>query len=124
MALTLKPQQLARASLVTVWLGTALVSAWEARGQSVSLLVQAGIDHTGAQQLLIWGGVALDIALGFALLLKPSRRTYGAALAAMAGLTLCATWLSPSLWLHPIGPLLKNLPIAALLWWLMEAEGT
>jgi hypothetical protein len=24
--------------------------------------------------------------------------------------------LQPALWLHPLGPLLKNLPIAALLW--------
>ncbi len=34
----------------------------------------------------------------------------------MSAMTLAATVLQPGLWLHPLGPLLKNLPIAALLW--------
>jgi hypothetical protein len=31
-------------------------------------------------------------------------------------MTAVATFLQPALWLQPLGPLLKNLPIAALLW--------
>jgi hypothetical protein len=32
--------------------------------------------------------------------------------------------LQPALWLHPLGPLLKNLPIAAMLLHLMSAPVT
>ena len=37
------------------------------------------------------------------------------AAASVIGLTLTATALLPALWLHPIGPLSKNLPILAIL---------
>ena len=37
-------------------------------------------------------------------------------------MTAAATLLQPALWLHPLGPLLKNLPIAALLVHLLRQE--
>ena len=48
--------------------------------------------------------------------LRPSRTAYLMALAAMVLMTMVATGLSPSLWLHPLGPLSKNIPIAAMLY--------
>jgi hypothetical protein len=30
--------------------------------------------------------------------------------------------LNPGLWLHPLGPLLKNIPIAAVLWVLARKQ--
>lgn len=60
--------------------------------------------------------VALDALLGAWLWFRPSRRVYLLAMAAMVLMTLIATLLSPSLWLHPLGPLSKNVPIAVLLW--------
>ena len=39
----------------------------------------------------------------------------------MIVMTLVGTVLQPALWLHPLGPLLKNLPIAAMLWFLLQA---
>jgi len=39
-------------------------------------------------------------------------------------MTLATTVLLPTLWLHPLGPLLKNLPIAALLWALAQTPST
>ena len=48
------------------------------------------------------------------------RTSYFAALALMTAMTLVATVLQPALWLHPLGPLLKNLPMAALLWHLLR----
>ena len=42
------------------------------------------------------------------------------ALLAMLGMTVVATWLQPALWLHPLGPLTKNVPIAVVLWILMR----
>jgi hypothetical protein len=112
---------LLRGSLVAVWLGTGVVSLLELHGQSAGLLQAAGL----VQPLWVTGltvsGALADLLLGLALWLRPQRSTYLAALALMLVMTLTATVLLPSLWLHPLGPLLKNGPIAALLWTLAQA---
>jgi hypothetical protein len=105
-----------RLSLVFVWLWTAVVSVWELHGQSRGLLVSGGIANADVADALVLAGSALDAVLGLWLLLRPSRLAYRSALAVMAVMTSVATVLSPALWLHPLGPLSKNIPIAALLW--------
>lgn len=112
---------LLRWSLIAVWLGTAGVSLLELDGQSAQLLHAAGLSQPLLVQALTVSGAATDLALGVALWLRPKRTTYLAALALMLLMTLAATMLLPALWLHPLGPLLKNLPIAALLWVLAQA---
>ncbi len=115
---------LLRASLIAVWLGTAAVSLLELNGQSAQLLQAAGLSEPRLLRALIVGGALADLALGLALWLRPGRATYLAALALMLLMTLAATALLPALWLHPLGPLLKNLPIAALLWVLAQDAAT
>jgi hypothetical protein len=115
---------LLRASLIAVWLGTAAVSLLELNGQSAQLLQAAGLSEPLLIRALIVGGALADLALGLALWLRPGRATYLAALALMLLMTLAATALLPALWLHPLGPLLKNLPIAALLWVLAQNAAT
>jgi hypothetical protein len=118
MALSMRASDVLRYSLVAVWLGTAAVSAIEWHGMSRQILLDAGV--TEHHVLLIGSGLAVDAALGLTLWIKPGRPIYTAALLVMVVMTLAATWLQPSLWLHPLGPLLKNLPIAAALWALMQ----
>ena len=105
-----------RLSLVFVWLWTAAVSVWELQGQSRDLLLAGGIADAGAANVLVLSGAALDALLGVWLWLRPARPAYLLALAAMVLMTLVATVLNPSLWLHPLGPLSKNIPIAVVLW--------
>jgi hypothetical protein len=105
-----------RWSLVFVWLATACASVWELDGQSTALLAAAGLHDPAWMRLLILGGAAADALLGLAIAVRPSRRVYLAALGWMVGMTLVATVLLPGLWLHPLGPLTKNVPIAAALW--------
>lgn len=113
--LTSRDQNLLRYSLIFVWLTTALVSVLELHGQSAQLLAGiSGLDPRSGT-LLILGGAAVDAVLGLALWLKPNRAIYLAALAVMLVMTLVATVLTPWLWLHPLGPLTKNMPIAAAL---------
>ena len=114
------PSSLMRPSLIAVWLGTAAASAIERHGQSAALLAGVGITDSAWQARLIHGGLLADLAVGLALWLRPGRASYGAALALMLAMTAVATALDPSLWLHPLGPLLKNLPIAAMLLHLMN----
>ena len=116
------PLRAMHASLIAVWLGTALVSALEHRGLSVQVLADAGIHDARWQALLIWSGLLADLAVGLALWLRPGRASYRAALLLMAAMTVVATVMQPSLWLHPLGPLLKNLPIAAALWLLANPD--
>lgn len=106
-----------RTSLVLVWLATGVVSLVELNGQSRTVLADAGLASPQWLVLaLIGGGALADLGMGLALWLRPGRAVFLAALALMVAMTLTATLLQPSLWLHPLGPLLKNLPIAAVLW--------
>lgn len=108
-------RKLLRWSLAFVWLATAVVSLIEIHGQSRNLLADAGISNPLLINGLIVGGAAVDGVLGLALLLSPRRAVLIAALLVMGAMTLVATVLTPSLWLHPLGPLSKNLPIAVIL---------
>lgn len=103
-------------SLVFVWLWTAVVSALNADAVGQHLLAEAGVQALHWQWALIAAGTAWDLALGLWLWLAPSRRSYQWALAGMLGMTALATGLLPQLWWHPLGPLVKNLPMAAILW--------
>lgn len=116
------PLQLLRLSLVAVWLWTAAASLLQWQRESTALLVAGGIQTPGIHAWLIGGGAALDLLLGLWLLCRPGRAAYAASLAAMLAMTLAATALLPSLWLHPLGPLSKNLPIAAALWLLWQSS--
>ena len=113
--MTARDHNLLRYSLVCVWLATALVSVWELQGQSLQLL--AGLDDTmpWLKPALILSGALVDLVLGLWLWLRPGRTAYRLALAVMLLMTGVATAIDPSLWLHPLGPLTKNVPIAALL---------
>ena len=107
--------RLLRTSLVAVWLGTAVVSAITHRTQGDALLRQAGLTDDAWIQALIWSGAAADLLMGIALWRWPGRHSAWAALGLMGVMTLTATVLLPHLWLDPLGSLLKNLPIAAIL---------
>ena len=121
--------RLLRASLVVVWLATAVVSVWELHGQSRELLAGLPTAWAGGHApwlptAIILAGAAADAVLGLWLALRPGRKAYGAALLMMLAMTLLATAIHPAWWLHPFGPLTKNLPIAAILWVLLQDEAT
>ena len=71
---------------------------------------------------IILAGAAADAVLGLWLALRPGRGAYWAALLLMAAMTLLATAIHPAWWLHPLGPLTKNLPIAAILLVLLQQD--
>lgn len=110
------------AVLAAVWVGTALASAWTADTIGPALLAAQPALPSAWHPWLIWGGAAVDLLLGLAMWMRPGRAVWGLALAATAGMTVVATWVDPTLWLHPLGPLTKNLPIIALLWALQRAS--
>lgn len=106
----------ARHSLVFVWLWTAIVSIQQFDGLSQALLREQTQLPPTLFAPIIWGGSAVDAVLGALMAWRPRRWVYLAALGMTLAMTVVGTWLSPGLWLHPLGPLSKNLPILALLW--------
>ena len=120
--MTAREYRLLRHSLATLWLATAAVSLWGIHGQSRALLVSGGVGSPAMADALVIAGAALDAVLGLLLLFWPVRWVYAAALVGMLAMTLVASCLLPDLWLHPLGPLSKNMPLAAMLWVLWKAE--
>jgi DoxX-like family len=120
--MTLAERNLVRYSLSFVWLATAVASIWEMDGQSKELLVSGGIESPNLATVLVVLGAAVDAFLGLLLLIKPVQWVFASVLGCMGLMTLVATVLLPELWLHPLGPLTKNIPIAAMLWVLMKSD--
>jgi uncharacterized membrane protein YphA (DoxX/SURF4 family) len=117
---------LLRASLAAVWIATGWVSlgAYPVEA-SHELLCRAGVPAV-LQPAALYGASALDLAFG-ALTLWPlgartARGLWRAQAALVAGYTLVITFRLPEFWLHPYGPLTKNLPILAVLWLLHATE--
>lgn len=115
---------LLRHSLVFVWLATAAASVWELHGQSRQLLAGLPFNSPAITTALVLAGAAADALVGLWIALRPGRAAYAAALALMVVMTLLATAIEPGWWLHPFGPLTKNLPIAAILVVLLRNDAT
>ncbi|WP_028102969.1 SDR family oxidoreductase [Pseudoduganella violaceinigra] len=113
---------LLRWALAAVWLATAVVSAciYPSDG-SLALLARAGIEGAPATAAL-YGAATLDAALGVACLVRPSRGLWRVQGALILGYSVViAACLQEYLW-HPFGPVLKNLPILAILFILFAEE--
>jgi hypothetical protein len=64
---------------------------------------------------MLCGAAVFDVTLGLLTLWSPGRTLWRAQVALMLFYTAVLTLKLPAFWLHPFGPLLKNLPILALL---------
>ena len=111
-----------RVALAVMWLWTAAVSLGLYPIQdSLALLARVGLHGTSAT-LALYGAALLDLALGVLTLAAPAtwrRPVWAAQLLLIAGYTLLITVFLPEYWLHPYGPISKNLPVLAaigLLW--------
>jgi uncharacterized protein YbjT (DUF2867 family) len=108
---------LLRASLALLWIWTGIVSLGVYPVEdSYALLARLAI--TGAPaSVMLYGAAALDLALGVAILaLRPPRWRrvmWRAQVALVLGYTLLITIGLPEFWLHPYGPIAKNLPLLA-----------
>jgi len=106
---------LLRAVLAIIWIATAVISAfvYPLEG-SLALLAALGIKGTAAYAAL-YGASLLDFAFGIATLAWPRRLLWAAQAALIVGYTTAIAIALPEYLTHPFGPLLKNLPIIAIL---------
>jgi hypothetical protein len=115
---------LMNAAVAAVWIWTGLVSlGLYPVAQSLQLLSDFGL-HGGPAVLALYAAAALDLALGVLTLAARGRLrrwTLTCQLLLIAAYTVMISATMPHWWLHPFGPLSKNLPmlagIALLLAW-------
>ena len=116
---------LLRWSIALLWVWTGVVSlGLYPVAESLALLARVGL-HGAPAQLALYGAAGLDLLLGAATVLVPAGRrgpVWAAQLLLVAGYTVLITLFLPEYWLHPYGPISKNLPVLAAiaLLWAME----
>ncbi|MGU7770126.1 SDR family oxidoreductase [Burkholderia sp. MR1-5-21] len=106
---------LLKGALAIVWIWTAVASAFvHPLSDSLALLARAHV--TGAlAYVALYAACALDFAFGVATVAAPGRRLWGAQIALIAVYSAIIAVAMPGLLAEPFGPVLKNLPILAIL---------
>jgi uncharacterized protein YbjT (DUF2867 family) len=112
-----------RISIAFVWIWTAIVSIWlYPREHSLELLYRVGVPEALAPSML-YGAAGLDLIFGVATLALRGRRwLWPAQMGLIVGYTIIITLKLPEFWLHPYGPIVKNLPMLAALYLLYVLE--
>ena len=112
-----------RLSIALVWILTGVVSlGLYPVEESYALLARTGITGWLAP-LMLYGAALLDLCFGIATLaLKRRRWLWAAQLSVIGFYTVIITFRLPEFWLHPYGPLSKNLPMLAAIWLLLALE--
>lgn len=114
---------LMRVTVAAMWLVTAWVSLFVYPHQaSLALLARSGLEgELGIAAL--YGAAGLDALLGGATLFARRRRwVYRAQLALIVFYTAIISLYLPEYWAHPYGPVLKNLPLLAMILALHELD--
>jgi hypothetical protein len=115
---------LLRLSIALVWIVTGVLSlGLYPVADSYALLARLGV--TGAlAAVLLYGAAALDLVLGvLTLTLRRQRHLlWLTQLGLILGYTALISWRLPEFWLHPYGPILKNIPMLAAIVMLMVLE--
>jgi hypothetical protein len=113
---------LMRYTLATVWLVTGVLSLGIfPQQESLELLGHVGM-HGAFATAMLYSSAVLDIVLGVFTVARPSRMLWRSQAALVLAYSIIIAFYLPWYWLHPFGPVLKNLPILLLLWLLHEYE--
>jgi uncharacterized protein YbjT (DUF2867 family) len=111
-----------RGALASMWIYTALISAWLPQQSGVlQLLARCGFEGKAGWAALVFS-CALNFSLGWFTLRNPTPWLYAIQTSAVLGYTATAAWFMPELTLDHCGPLLKNLPVlmAVLVLWMAK----
>ena len=111
-----------RIALALMWILSGIIGLFAAHGLSLQVMTKIGAPPDLAPALTV-ATCVMDIAIGCLLLLRGYRRIMGPIqLGVITLYTIGLTLLVPALWLDPLGPLLKNLPILLLVLVSMATE--
>jgi len=110
----------AKYSLAFLWIFTGLTSIFFSPEIGYELLANADVTDSIADIAVYAGGI-LDIVLG--LWLMTSFKTTLCCIVQISIIsiyTVLLTFIEPSFWLHPFGPITKNIPIVILIFFIMN----
>lgn len=111
-----------RIALAVVWIGTAFISAAAyPHAASLARLGRLGL-HGTAANVALYGACALDFILGVATLVKPGRTLWLVQMTIVLAYTALIAVALPEFLIDPFGPILKNVPILAILALLFSEE--
>lgn len=112
----------ARLSLSFLWLFTGITSEFFAKEIGYDVLANIGITNNVAD-LVILSGSIVDIAIGIWLLIgKNLTLCYLIQLVTIISYSLLLTVIEPEFWIHPFGPLTKNIPLLVMIYYLYVIE--
>jgi hypothetical protein len=99
-------------TLALFWIASGLIGAWR---REEAMAVLDGVVSRDVAAWLVMGGAAADLLIGWGLLLRRwTRRAAWASIGVSLGYLAMGTWLTPHLWLDPLGVFVKVFPAMAL----------
>jgi hypothetical protein len=106
---------LATATLLAMWIASAILGLTHGGAQTLAVVRGLGLTETWTRPLQL-GGSLLDLGIAVLLVVdRTARWSTAVQLLAVIGYTVVIGLALPNLWLDPLGPLLKNLPIMVLI---------
>jgi uncharacterized membrane protein YphA (DoxX/SURF4 family) len=111
---TARATWLLRAGMAILWLTEGLFACVLFQGEEIRrVAASTGLAYPDPATFLYVGGVLQILSAAAALLLRgrPLRLLLAAQLLGLAGVCVVVTRYDPALWLHPFGPLTKNVPV-------------
>lgn len=112
----------ARLSLGFLWVFTGITSQFFAQDIGYEVLAAGGITGSLANFSILSGSV-LDVVIGIWLVAGfKLKLCYLVQLAVIVSYTLLLSIIEPAFWLHPFGPLTKNIPLLVMIYYLYSLE--
>ncbi len=110
-----KLMKAAKYSLAFLWIFTGLTSVFFSPEIGYEILANADITGSLAEVAIYAGGI-LDIVLGLWLITSfKTKLCCIVQISIISIYTVLLTFIEPSFWLHPFGPITKNIPIIVLI---------
>jgi hypothetical protein len=114
--------RLIRLTLAVIWLVTGfVVLGIYPQHESIALLRRVGLSGFPAVVALYAGALA-DVAFGILTLSMRGKWLWASQACVVIVYTIIISIWLPEFWIHPFGPILKNLPILLMLWLLYKNE--
>jgi uncharacterized protein YbjT (DUF2867 family) len=111
-----------RLSIAFVWIVTGVISLGiYPVSESYALLAQVGINGWLAP-VMLYGAACFDLAIGIALLLIHRKWIWQVQAVLIIFYSVVIAWKLPDFLTHPYGPVLKNLPMLAIIWLMQSLE--
>jgi hypothetical protein len=121
-AITNWSQLLFRLMLAFLWISTGIISLWVyPREDSLRMLAQVGINGESAS-IVLYLASSIDMLLGIATLSRPHRNLWLFQSVLILSYSFIIAVYLPEFLIHPFAPVLKNLPILAILFVLVASE--